>query len=879
MERINISQVHMEFKQNRYIKWLKNATINDFASMGAKATNLSILMQTGFPIPDAFCINTDAFKDFITSLDIMNGDKENNQLSKKILSAPIPPEIRTVILGAYQLLKQKSGDKILVAVRSSALDEDCAQASYAGQYNSILNVKSEDELINALRQCWSSYFSSRVQAYRVQISKQNDLAMAVIVQLMISSELSGVVFTVNPLDKNDQCLSIEMARGLGDKLVSGEKTGDHLLVNKRTLKIVSINKERKHLNLNFSQNIKNFDLNPLFKLAVKIEKRMKSPQDIEWAYVKEKFWVLQSRPITYSAQLNNREIWTRANAGEILPDVVTPLTWSVFKPVLKLAGFFMSRSMLTLHWNWKHAHDKFPDSPQLFNGKAYMELTSVYAGFASFPGITADILHKMLGFEFNLLSKKELPLRSPRWQIMDIYRGICYWLEILNITNSLACRSRRFINKESSDIKNYKKDAKELLEAIRVLLSDTALVLGLHVQSTAMTFSAFGLIDALVKKIVDYQTTQLFESALISDFNSISTVQQNIAIWELAQKIKNNAIIKKAVFEKPTMKEVLNSLQMNPAARDIVKLWEEFIAQFGERSTQEFELAVAHWNENADFILQTIRDIIASDTQNPREKLQQQQLICNDVIQKTRLQIKEKCSYLDSWCFSRLLEFYKKGIPLRENLKYCVVTKFNLLRRIFLELGVILKNKSLLLDPNDIFFLEHEEVRQVFDNLSDSVMDINSLVILRKKQYNQNKNSFHADLFFLQNGQVVPVATHLGEAENILCGIGCSHGQFTGPAYVLNSVLENVEVSSGHILVAPSIDPGLTPLFLTACGLVTEVGGMLSHGATVAREYGLPAVVGVSGATKLIKTGQIITVDGVTGRVYLEVDKRGVSHK
>ena len=201
-------------------------------------------------------------------------------------------------------------------------------------------------------------------------------------------------------------------------------------------------------------------------------------------------------------------------------------------------------------------------------------------------------------------------------------------------------------------------------------------------------------------------------------------MQQNIAIWELAQKIKNNAIIKKAVFEKPTMKEVLNSLQMNPAARDIVKLWEEFIAQFGERSTQEFELAVAHWNENADFILQTIRDIIASDTQNPREKLQQQQLICNDVIQKTRLQIKEKCSYLDSWCFSRLLEFYKKGIPLRENLKYCVVTKFNLLRRIFLELGVILKNKSLLLDPNDIFFLEHEEVRQVFDNLSDSVMDI-----------------------------------------------------------------------------------------------------------------------------------------------------------
>ncbi|MBI4845903.1 MAG: hypothetical protein HY810_05465 [Candidatus Omnitrophica bacterium] len=824
MEKIVVIQDNIDSKQSKYVKWLNSTKTNDLTYMGAKSANLSILMQAGFPVPDAFCVTVNAFMDFMENIGCEKGNKENIEISKRILSAQISGELKSAILASYRLLKKKYGDKILIAVRSSALDEDSGQASYAGQYNSTLNVKAEDDLLEAVKLCWSSYFSARALVYRAKISKQNELAMAVLVQLMVPAEFSGVIFTVNPLNKSGRYLTMEMTKGLGDKLVSGEKTGDHVLVDKRTLKIVSFNKQRKHTELKSFDSLKDIDFKNLFKLAVKIEKLMKSPQDIEWAYAKERFWILQSRPITFFSVSNKHEIWSRANAGEILPDVVTPLTWSIFKPVLQLAGFFMSKSMLTLHWNWKHVNDKFPDSPKLFNGKAYMELTSVFAGFGSFPGVTPEILQKMLGFEFNLLQKEEMPLRCFRWHIMDIYRGIRYWLETLNITCSIVRKSERFTKGKKQEINCLKNDAGELLKTIKVLLADTAEVLGLHVQSTAMTFSAFGLIDSLVKKYIEPEAAQLFESALISDFNSISTVQQNIKIWELAQKIKNNHEIKKLIFKGHSMEDVLYSLRMCPSAGDIVKLWDEFIAQFGERSTQEFELAIAHWDEEACFILQMIRDVIVSDAKNPREKLEQQQCVCNDIINKILLRIKAKTASFDAWYFRRLLQFYRAGIPLRENLKYCVVAKFNLLRKIFLKLGLILKSKSMLLEPNDIFFLEYEEVRRVFDDFPAPELDIKSIVIMRKKQYDQNKHGLHPVVFFLRNEEIIPVTTHQGAEGDVLCGIGCSYGQFTGPAYVLDSVLNNVDILSGHILVAPSIDPGLTPLFLTASGLVTEVG-------------------------------------------------------
>lgn len=193
-----------------------------------------------------------------------------------------------------------------------------------------------------------------------------------------------------------------------------------------------------------------------------------------------------------------------------------------------------------------------------------------------------------------------------------------------------------------------------------------------------------------------------------------------------------------------------------------------------------------------------------------------------------------------------------------------------------LSLGMILKRMSLLSDPKDIFFLRYEEIKRLTHSSFAESGQTLSLVSARKKEHDQYRNDPLGDILVFSEGAMIPFALDKTDASGILQGIGCSLGQCTGKAHVVDSVLGTMSVPEGRILVAPSIDPGLTPLFLTAKGLVTEIGGVLSHGATVAREYGLPAVVGVQNATKLIKNGQTITVDGITGKVFLGNLDKGV---
>jgi phosphoenolpyruvate synthase/pyruvate phosphate dikinase len=860
----------------KYIVSLDRMDIEAFARAGSKAANLARLSQAGFPVPDGFCITIEAYRDFLRALDrpgsVTSQGVSGEELAKGILSAPLPPGLRAQVLEAYRLLRQQHGSDIKVAVRSSASVEDQPNASFAGQYTSVLNAANESDLLEAIRHCWLSASSPQVRAYQMQRELHNaQVQMAVIVQVMVQADFAGVLFTVDPLARDMFQMVVEMAPGLGDGVASGRTVPLRFTVDRQTQSPAIPVRSVVHPHAAYLERV---DWKPLLDHALQIEDLFQSPQDIEWAYDNHKFWLLQSRPITVRPQGTCRQIWTRANAGEILPGVVTPLTWSIFKPTLQEAGLYRSRSPMTIHWKWRHPCGTWPDSPRLFHGRAYLELASIYVAFGCLPGVSPEIVQRLLGFEFHLCGAEEIPERRSRWHIMDPYRALRFWLEMLGVTKTLSRSARQWLNQRKADGKTCPvnmmvEQPRILLKHIGCLLNETARILGLHIHCTPMAFSAFGLLDQLIRKYADPEEVQTFEAGLIANYQNISAVQQSIAIWDIAQAARQVRQVENALFEIELADQVIEEWRHCPEAADFVNLWDSFIARFGDRSTEEFELAVAHWDEDPSLVLQTMREILDRQRPDPRERLSQQQEAEHQRIQRMMEKVKTKSSLLGIFLFRRLVAAYKEYVSLRENLKYSVIIRFNALRKMFIALGKILERKELILDYRDVFFLRYEEIYDLVQDHFQSTFDVGSLVTQRKDEYREHAEYPAPHIWLSIDGRAIPMELAICRDRDSLQGIGCSAGQITGTACVLTSVQGRVAVAPDQILVAPSIDPGLTPLFLTIAGLVTEIGGVLSHGAIVAREFGVPAVVGVTHATKIIKNGQKITVDGYTGRVYL----------
>jgi pyruvate,water dikinase len=390
-------------------------------------------------------------------------------------------------------------------------------------------------------------------------------------------------------------------------------------------------------------------------------------------------------------------------------------------------------------------------------------------------------------------------------------------------------------------------DPKAVLRHGDRLLKEAAKTLCLHIQCTSMAFSAFGLIHNLIRKTVGAEEAREFEIRMIGDFHDMTTAEQGIAIWDLAQTAAKENPVRMALFADASADEVIKRWKRGPETSSFLKLWDAFLSRFGHRGTEEFELSVPHWDEDPSIVFQMMREIINHQLPDPRERLHRQQ---KAALHDTRSMIDRIAligSYWEAFLFRHLIQTYYKMV-----------------------LGDNLKQSGIIEDRDDIFFMEYHEIVDLIEKRAPATFDAMSRVAERKTAHEEHARMVPPDMWVSSDGRESPLKLFSSSQNStVLHGIGCSPGQITGRACVLTSVQESVVTEQGRILVAPSIDPGLTPLFLSAIGVVTEIGGILSHGATVAREYGLPAVVGVPHATKIIQNGQQITVDGSTGLVHL----------
>jgi phosphohistidine swiveling domain-containing protein len=785
------------------VLWLGEITQEQRSLVGGKAAALGALRRAGLPVPDGFCISIEVAREGIDTH-------------------------WAAVADAY---RQLTSDGRAVAVRSSGVAEDSARASFAGQYETILNVQDVVALRSAIEQCWRAASSPRVRAYLAQYGYEDgDERLPLLVQRQVPATVSGVLFTSDPLCGSDEEMLIEAGSGTGEALVSG-----------RTVPVrYRVSRQGRVRALSSQELLTPVQCRVLAELGARIEHVLGPGQDVEWAVVGQQVYVLQARPITRSELcLPLSQLWTRANVGEVLPHAITPLTWAVFQATL------LNQPALAE----EESDDCEGESRGIIrvHGRAYIRLDCLLDSFCYLPSVTPQVIGQVLGVN---LPAAHFYAR-PTGLSVRLAQG-AFVLDALGLLPRLAGMVGRMPSPPSVSSGNLVR-----------LMAWTARCFRLHLKCTAYAIGAFGLLDHLLNQWIPDEA-EIILPQILTGSDDLQTAAQGVSLWRLAKQVKQNPAWRQILEAGLSWPATAQELSGVDGGLEFLKTFQAFMETNGARAAGEFELAVPRWREDPSFVLGVLRKYLETqettldrDGSTPRHRRRQQAVS----------RIKASLRPLQKRIFVRLLASYSNYTTLRENVKYRLMEGYALIRQIFLEMGTDLAARGSLDKAGDIFFLTPSEALALNAG-QELAREANTLLAERQVQH-ANWESLDPPTLITDDER--ELAWPQGDA---LTGIGCSPGTVEGIARVLSDPSEAHMLRPGEILVALHTDPGWTPLFLSCKAVVTEIGGFLSHGATVAREYGIPAVVNVRGATSMIRAGDWITVDGSKGTVVLHKNRQ-----
>ncbi len=845
-----------------YIKRFSEIDEDDLLHVGGKGLNLGKLTRAGFTVPPGFCVTTDAYRFSVENL------SEQNVSSVK--EVELAPELIEAVLKACEELQTDT-----VAVRSSATAEDLETASFAGQQDTFLNVQTA-EIIDALKACWASLWSERAIAYRQTQGISNEgLAMAVVVQEMCQADVSGVLFTVSPYDENVSI--IESNWGLGESVVSGNITPDSFQISRKTGEVLEKTVASKREMITESgvsevstsqQNIASLtdeQLKQLVQFGIQVETLYGQPMDIEWALADNKFVLLQARSITTQTQkqisvdgidgeiakfreaeiqiLNTLSdtrctIWSHHNLAEVLPAPL-PMTWMIMKQFMsgegglgkayRSLGFYPSKKVDKngildlicgrIYVNLNREAELFFDGYPLVHNFAELKQQPQKAMYAQ---AALDIKHSAPSFWFKLplyivrMTKAEMQLRKFRTGFDQ------------ELTTQIFPQFREDVENEQKSSYSKLSDV-ELVNKFRVWCLKTLDEFAPKVL-TATVLAAFSLqrLEIALKKCIDETNATNLASKLISGISGNLTVETN----EKLQQVANDEMT-----------------------------LEDFIKEYGHRAVGEFELAQPRWRENTDYLKQIIASFRHDTVENNQETQEQvaRQIEQREAAEKELAQITEKKTGLRKQIESEL-DFTRRYMPFRETAKFYLMLGYEQIRRSLVELDDRYNLNG------GIFYLLPDELNQLIDG-----KEFGDVISDRKAQRDLLLQIEVPDVIFSDSLDSIGSPLSI-DATDTYTGVGVSTGVAKGQARVLMKPSDIEPTERDYILVCPSTDPAWTPLFLHAAGLVMERGGLLSHGAVVAREYGVPAVANIPNATQNITDGQILQVDGNQGKVSIISD-------
>ena len=823
---------------NKYFISINDRNILD--QIGSKGKNLCLLSKKSYTIPESYFLSSKAYEYFIDKNDLekvihsfLQDDllpikNKSKKIANLIKSTDIPEEIQNELKNYNFLFKANKK----WAVRSSSNFEDLSDASFAGLYDSYLNIEGLENIIDAIKKCWASLWNETAIVYREKNTLSHEqVTMAVIIQRMVNAEYAGVIFTEDPIFKNQDEVLIEYCKGLGDRLVSGEITPKLCRKDKSGKTIFQDKVPDKG---KFGED----ELNNLTKLALKIEKDFASPQDIEWAFDGKKFFILQSRPIPDNNKFKksaSNAIWTRANVGEVLPDVVTPLTWNIFRATLFNCP---DLAFSTINNPTKEEYEGI----KRIHGRVYIHLNNFLNSFCYLPYVTPEIMKKVLGVNLPPALKSYSRPGGLFVRLAQIY----FILNAFGFIPRLAILRRQLPSPPAAKP-----------DRLKNLIIWNSHCFNLHLKSTAYAIGTFAMLSHLLNSWLKGKAEGFLPLILIGHEN-LQTAAQGISLWDMAQYVQSYPKLMIFVKNKFNGIEDAKHLSNIDGGSKFMAMFQDFLSSNGARAVGEFELAMPRWSEDPSFVLGVMRKFLNNTSNKSSYDPKGRQQRRKEAI----LQIKSSLTPVKRLIFKKLLNSYTNFSTLRENIKYQLMEGYALLRKTFLDIGRELEKINIIENADDIFFLLPSEVKKLIE-AKKANQKMTQLIMERKEDHKKWKAQDTSNLIN-GDGEKIIIPERGG-----LTGIGCSPGMAKGSARILFDDSEAPSLKSGEILVTHYTDPGWTPLFLHCKAIVTEIGGFLSHGATVAREYGIPAVVNVTGATKKIKTGDYIGVDGTNGLVFI----------
>jgi rifampicin phosphotransferase len=851
-----------------FLKQFDELGRGDIDRAGGKGANLGELTRAGLPVPPGFVIVTDAYRAYVAEHQLAEkiaalaaptddpaGYESASEQIRALFVDEVSDDLRAQVAEAYATL----GEDVPVAVRSSATAEDLPEASFAGQQDTYLNVRGLADLLAAVRDCWASLWTARAMAYRArQGIDPSTVTLAVVVQQLVDAEAAGVMFTANPSTGRREEAVISSAWGLGESVVSGSVNTDNIVVHKPDGKVVSSETADKAVMTVRAEGrteerevsgeqrtrpvLTEADAVELANYGIRIEEHFGAPQDIEWARADGRFWIVQARPITAlpEPEAPAPTDWTvpeptamyvRASIVEQLPDPLSPLFADMIDGAVTRSLQALFRELL----NEDLIKDDDVGLPTV-NGYAYYRYGR--SGMARLMWKSPKAFRVFLGSGALSVQARWRTYSHPRYR---------------RIVNDWTARNLSELSTDEllAGVEELVDAAAEYYTAVQTIIPAA--------YASEMFLTPF--YEAVVRT-KDDQPAQVF----VLGFDS-EPIRAEKSLYDLANWTRSHPELTESLFALPPHEFLERAATSDDPA------WHEWHTRF-----QAHLSAYGHMVYNLDFmnpvpaddpvpLLETLRFFVSGKGVDPYER---QRRFATRREDATAV-VLARLDPVRAKAFRRLLRWAQNAAPIREDALADVGLAWPQVRRMLLEIGRRLQRAGVINDPNDVFWLRRIEIDENSGSLADQVEQ-------RKELWRGQRRATPPQL--LPKGgwgdafrRWMPAASE-EQTGDVIKGIGGSMGTITAPARVLGGPQDFGQMQPGDVLVASITTPAWTSLFAMASGVVTDIGGPLSHSSIVAREYGIPAVLGTAVATRRIHSGQMIKVDGDAGVVTL-LDGKG----
>ncbi|MCB5904219.1 phosphoenolpyruvate synthase [Bacillus cereus] len=849
--------------------------------VGGKGLNLGELSNIqGIQVPEGFCVTTvgyeqvigknGAFQTLLNQLAMLKIEERDRigEISKQIREVIMAVEIPVDVVESVAHYLSHFGDEHAYAVRSSATAEDLPYASFAGQQDTYLNVIGKENILQHIKKCWASLFTDRAVIYRMQNGfDHNQVSICVVIQKMVFPEASGILFTADPITSNRKVLSIDASFGLGEALVSGLVSADNYKVKEDEIveKVIATKKlaiygrkeggtERKKIapNQQKFQTLTEQQILQLARIGRQIEAYFGCPQDIEWCLVDDTIYIVQSRPITTLypiPEVNDRENHVYISVGhqQMMIDAMKPLGLSFFllttsAPMCKAGGrlFVDATQRLASPASRDYLINTLGKSDPLIRDA----LTTVIERENFIKLLSDDEKEKDLSKNVPPASSQQQPENDP-----EIVTNL-----IKNSELSIEELKRNMQTKSGVDVLDF------ILEDIQQLKK----VL-FNSQSIAIIMAGMNASSWINEKMEQWLGEKNAADVLSQSVQHNITSEMGLALLDVADVIRPypEVIAYLQHVEDDSFLDELIQFKGGEKVRDAI---DAFLNKYGMRCSGEIDITKTRWSEQPatiiPMILNHIRDFEYGASKRKFEEGLQEAL-------KKEKELLERLQHLPDGEqkveeTKRMIRNIRNFIGYREYPKYGMIHRYFIYKQALLKEAEKLVQNNVLDEIEDIYYLTFEELHEV---VRTNKLDYK--IIHKQKNAYKLYEKLTPPRVITSDGEII---TGKYKRENLpaeaIVGLPVSSGVVEGRARVILN-MEDANLEDGDILVTAFTDPGWTPLFVSIKGLVTEVGGLMTHGAVIAREYGLPAVVGVENATKLIKDGQRIRVHGTEG--YIEV--------